>query len=509
MGEGYYGTRVEEGTEPLALTIDDEKILFDSNEHFIESFYGDFWVDWRDPSGGLCLSVYQAHQNFPKGLRVAPEGIDCALYPREAQPARLLRGMGKTHRLLLHFHGPEADRQDLSARSLQFQLPDVPILPRAWYRENNPWLEAYFPEALPNRLITRLSTMHDEHPKAHGMFHFGDAPNASYTNQGRGRGETVWVNLEYDRPHACALYYALTGQRRVRDSAIASAQHWIDVDLCKYDPDPLIHGGLKIHTRYHVTGGVTPSHEWTEGLLDYYFLTGRREALEAAVSVGENVMRHMALPRMRQPGEASVREGGWALRAMVGLYLGTGEERWRAEAQRLVDMYVDWYARYGALLAPYTSHSMPRVTFMIALTVNSFGRYLLIDDDERVQRLIVETVDDLLAHCVGPDGVTYYKELPSLKEPHATPHILESLTYAYRITGQEHYLKMATRQFALMASEEYAVVGGGKVVDSSGAVLDTRGWFWSCLFAEGYTSHLLYAGAATPKGMLDWYEYPF
>ena len=40
-----------------------------------------------------------------------------------------------------------------------------------------------------------------------------------------------------------------------------------------------MNGGLRIHTRYHVTGRATPSHEWTEGLLDYYLFTGRQEVI--------------------------------------------------------------------------------------------------------------------------------------------------------------------------------------------------------------------------------------
>ncbi|MFN2285275.1 MAG: beta-L-arabinofuranosidase domain-containing protein, partial [Anaerolineae bacterium] len=294
------------------------------------------------------------------------------------------------------------------------------------------------------------------------------------------------------------------------DSSLVSARHWLDVDLCHYSPDPLLHGGLKIHTRYHVTGRVTPSHEWTEGLLDYYFFTGRREALDAAHSVAENILRHMDRPHMKTPGETSVREGGWALRALVGMWIGTGEDRWRDEARKLVTMYLDWFDRYGALLAPYTSHSMPRVTFMISLTVNSFARYLLVESDgelaERVKALIVGTVDDMLAHCIGPDGVSYYKELPSLRRTAPTYHLLEALTHAYRITGDEKYLKIATRQFAA-AGAETGARDRPKYADDSGAVIDGEGR--GRPFADKYTSMLLYAGAATPLGLLDWYEYPY
>ena len=185
----------------------------------------------------------------------------------------------------------------------------------------------------------------------------------------------------------------------------------------------------------------------------------------------------------------------------------TGEERWRREAERLVDLYLSWYDEYGALLAPYTSHSMPRVVFMIALTVNSFARYLLIDDNPRIRRLIVDNVDDMIAHCLGPDGIPYYKELPSLRRPAPTPHLLESLAYAYRYTGEVKYLKLATRVFPALERGEATAHGTAKFVDESGAVIAGHGG--GRIFASTYPSVLLYAAEAAPAGLLDWYEYPY
>ena len=506
MGEGYYRTAVRESADSLAMELTAETLLYQSNEHFIDSYYGDFWADWRDGRGGLTLSVHQAHQNFPKRLDVSQSGLTCTLYPEDADPAPVLQGMGKTHGMQLHFHAPDMPLEECSLRSLQFQLPDRPSLPRQWYRENNPWGEKFFPQELPGRLITYFNQLHDGRPHAMGMFHFGDAPDSGYTDQGRGQGQSVWVNNEYDRPHACTLFYGLTGQRRVLDSGLVGARHWLDVDFCHYSPDPLLHGGLKIHTRYHVTGGVTPSHEWTEGFLDYYFLTGRREGLDAAVSVAENILRHMARPEMSSPGATAVREGGWALRALVGMWLGSGDERWKLEATRIMEMFLDWRTRYGALLAPYTSHTMPRVPFMISLTVNSLARYLLIEDDARVKQLIVEVMDDLIEHCVGPDGVFFYKELPSLQRTAPTPHVLEALTYAYRISGDVEYLKLGARQFAALAARPVGITSSAKRIDPSGAVVAGNGG--GRIFADKYTSILIFAAAAQENGLLDWYDYP-
>ena len=510
LGEGYYQTRIRQAAaaeEALEMTISGETLLYQSNEHYVDCFYGDFWCDWRDEQAGLTLSIHQAHQNYPKKLWVGEEGISAGLYPDGEAPALLYQGMGKTHRMLFHFHSPELPVEACSTRSLQFQLPDQPRLERAWYGENNPWIADYFPAQIPARMISLFNQLLNTRPQALGMFHFGDAPDSGYTNQGRGRGHTVWVNNEYDRPHACTLYYALTGQRRVLDSALVAARHWLDVDYCHYNPDPLIHHGLKIHTRYHVTGGVTPSHEWVEGLLDYYFLTGRREGIDAAREVGANIMRHMAQPRLNQPGEAAVREGGWALRAMVGLWLGTGEEKWKIEARRLVELFLSWRTQCGALLAPYTSHTMPRVTFMISLTANSFARYLLVEDEPRIRQLIVETVDDLVEHHLGPDGVGMYKELPSLQFSNPTMHFVEALAHAYRITGQDRYLRVATRQFASFEENMKSNLVSPKRVDDSGAVIYGEGG--GRQFDDKYSSLILFAGAAAPLGFLNWFDYPY
>ncbi len=210
---------------------------------------------------------------------------------------------------------------------------------------------------------------------------------------------------------------------------------------------------------------------------------------------------------MQQPGATSVRENGWALRSLVGLYLGTGEGCWKKEADHIVEMFLDWFGRFNALLAPYTSHSMPRVPFMVTLTVNSFARYLLINEDERVKKLMVSVMDDLLEHCLGPDGIFYYKELPSLRRTAPTPHALEALAHVYRITGDARYLQIATRQFAALVDSPAEGAGNHKRIDPSGAVLVGEGG--GRVFADKYTSILIFASEAAAQGMLDWYEYPF
>jgi hypothetical protein len=507
LGEGYYRTRVESSREPLELALTTDTILYQANEHYVDSFYGDFWADWRAQDTGLAVSIYQAHQNFPKRLRVAPDGIEVGLYPDDAAPATIYQGMGKAHRLLLHFHDGHKPLEAISARSLQFQLPDRPALLPQWYQEHNAWEFDVFPERVPGQVMTRLIHTHDGRPKGLGMLHFGDAPDAAYTDQGRGSGSTVWVNNEYDRAHACTLFYALTGERRMFDSALVTARHWLDIDLCRHSSDPLRHGGLVIHSAHHVTGNVTPSHEWVEGFLDYFHLTGRKEGLDAAHMVADNLLRHLERPHMQDPGATQAREGGWALRAMVAMYQETGEARFKDTADRLAGLFLDWQEEYGGLLAPYTSHSMPRVPFMISIALNSLARYLLIEEDQLIKMLIIQTADDMLEHCLGPDGVLYYKELPSLRRPAPTVHAVEALTHAYRLSGERRFLEAARRQFVAYFSRpaSYRAVGA-KRADEDGAVIQGSGGGRE--FAASYTSLITFISAAVRAGLLTEYDYP-
>jgi hypothetical protein len=315
------------------------------------------------------------------------------------------------------------------------------------------------------------------------------------------------VNNEYDRAHACTLFYALTGERRALDSALVTARHWIDVDLCHYSPDPLRDGGLVIHSAHHVTGRVIPSHEWVEGFLDYYHFTGRQEGLAAAYRVAENLLRHLELPHMQHPGAAQAREGGWALRAMVAMYRETGEGRFKEAADKLVEMFLQWPGQFGGMLAPYTSHSMPRVPFMISIALNSLARYLSVQEDERIKRLIVETAEDMLAHCLGPDGILYYKELPSLRRSAPTVHAIEALTHAYRFSGEKRFLRAALRQFAAYFDRSLSRGAAGvKRPGEDGAVIQGSGGGRE--FAASYPSLITFIAAAAKEELLGIYEYP-
>ena len=61
--------------------IDAKYLLKEANEHFAEVLYGTFMADRTDEKDGLCITVYQAQQNYPKAVRADKNGISVMLVP--------------------------------------------------------------------------------------------------------------------------------------------------------------------------------------------------------------------------------------------------------------------------------------------------------------------------------------------------------------------------------------------------------------------------------------------
>ena len=502
LGEGYYQTGVRQG--PGERLLDQQTIIYQSVEHVLETFYGDFWVDWCDGEKGLAVTLFQAHQNFPKALKTDENGIAVGIFPVGQPPVTILQGVAKTHRLRCLFHGPETALDELTVQSLQFQYPDVAMLTEAWYRDSGAW-ENLFPENRCQRLEARIIDTADGRGRGLGMLHWGDGPDSGYTDQGRGKGELVWTNNEYDFPHAMFLMFARTGERRFRDAGLVAAQHWMDVDFCHYSEDPLKMGGQPIHTAGHVTGGVTPSHEWTEGLLDFYHLTGKREALDKAVSIADNMIRHLESPKFSRVGGYAARETGWAMRGLIAVHNETREGKYLDACRNIADKFLEWKQAWGAFLAPYTSHTKVRVPFMISIAVNALYRYYKATEDERVRPLIVEEMRDLVAHCVMPDGRFFYKELPSLNRRAGGPREMEALSHAYELSGDRKFLAHIYRMLEMMLDRGSGGGGrGGKYVAGDAIIFGGAG---PKGFASFYVPFMEAYKTLSEAGLLEGVDY--
>jgi lantibiotic modifying enzyme len=237
-----------------------------------------------------------------------------------------------------------------------------------------------------------------------------------------------------------------------------------------------------------------------EGLIDYYHFTGEHRALEAAIGIGENVLRLLDTPIFHKPGSANARETGWALRTLTALYKETGEEHWLTKGEWIVGHFEEWKKEYGLWLSPYMDHTSIRVVFMISIAVCSLMRYYRVRPSERIKQMMLEAVDDLVENARLENGLFYYKELPSLKRNGNNTIILEALSYAYELTGDKKYLEAGMKTFEVSMSvnqlggmvAEKKIVGDAVIVSGPGP----KG------FAQSFLPLVTYYRLAAQEGLL-------
>lgn len=491
---------VSEDGQPLRRLLDGKYLLNKAYEHIPEVFMGTLFADWNDPEGGVCATVYQAQQNFPKAVAAERDGLEIDLVPQGAEKIVVQPGMARQQRFQLHFHSADTPLTELNNRSLIYQMPDRPVLSPEAYRESGVFPDDLFVSQKLPEMELYLIGKADHRAKGFGILNWGDAPDVNYTAQGRGGGNLVWTNNEYDFPHGAAMMYVRTGTRRFLDYMLVSARHWMDVDVCHHSDDPLLMGGQWMHINGHVIGGkIICSHQWVEGLLDYYHFTGDRTAYDTAIGIGENVLRLLDTPQFQKSGETSARETGWALRTMTALFQETHERRWMEKCDWIVGQFEDWEKTYGHWLAPYTDNTAIRVPFMISIAIVSLMRYYRIQPQERIKGMILRSVDDLLENCVTETGLFYYKELPSLTRQGTNPIILEALAIAYELTGDIRYLQAGMPTWRMVTAEKDVGVIGAKSAVGDAVVVAGPG---PKGFAQSFPPVMAFYKAAGDAGLL-------
>jgi hypothetical protein len=149
--------------------------------------------------------------------------------------------------------------------------------------------------------------------------------------------ERVWVNNEYDAIHAFACELMRTGKPSLWPTLRWMVRHNIEVDFTHYSDQPWLHRISPVHSARHSTSGGYPSHFWTQGLMEYYCLTGDPDVREVAVALGDAIIRFFHDPERGKFYRAFDRENGWSLLALVHLYDITREKRFGEEIDRLCE----------------------------------------------------------------------------------------------------------------------------------------------------------------------------
>ncbi len=484
---------------PLEQVIDSKFLLLEANEHFAEVFYGTLFADRTDKNSGICATVFQAQQNYPKAVVADSQGLSIMLVPENVDRVEMQSGMAREQKFLLHFHEASETLTSIDNRSLIYQMPDRGILEPNVYAHANIMPDIFTKKYVPEVEMALISKA-DSHARCYGMLNWGDAPDSGYTNQGRGNGAQVWTNNEYDYPHACALAFVRSGIRRFLDYHLIAAEHQMDVDICHYSENPLHIGGQWEHTAGHCKNGtMVCSHEWVEGLLDYYHFTGNKRAYDSAISIGHNVLRLLDTPLFHQKGGINARETGWAMRTLVALYVETNDKFWLEKCDWIVGHFKEWEEEYGHWLSPYTDNTAIRVPFMISIAVGSLMRYYRICKQDVIKDMIIRAVDDLIEHTLLPSGVFLYKQLPTLSRLGNNPLILEALAITYELTGDKKYLEAGLPTFQKVAYHMFSGSIGPKKIIEDSVISSGNG---TKNFAQAFIPTATYYTAVVDAGLL-------
>ena len=303
-------------------------------------------------AGGRTLGVGlpDFREQFPKALRWERGGLHVDLWAEEGGNFDWIEGVGKTHQLAFYYGTGEITSAE--------RLASGPVLAMAspeWYVQSGafgeietvaqsgfPGVEESLARYMKNPVIERVGL---------GFENYGDHTSGGYV-----KGNPLWDNNEYDLPAACIVHFVRTGDRAALRLGLASALHYLDVDMTHYSsqhPDWV--GTQHTHSHglfgHHTAQGPDFGHAgYTQGLLWYSYLTGSPDGLVGARGIADWCLRKLGLHT-----SGMERVLGHPLMTLNDVYEATGDARYLRGSAHLVDQAFKWeHPVRGGFLAPIT-----------------------------------------------------------------------------------------------------------------------------------------------------------
>lgn len=317
-------------------------------------------VAWKQKDYTLVTTFEHFRQLHPKSVAIDENTIVFSIWPQWAIPMQIVQGVSKSHILWITGEPRQLtvdDAIDILHRWEYGYVEPVDIsFDPAWpafcevlhcqhffrYQPDKyPLLENLI-EPVPAAGNPARHT-YDRQP-ATGMFHFGDVVSADATS---------CTNNEDDIQVLFPLQHFLrTGHTYAWDYGKEAARHYMEVDFCEWSTDPLQRGGLIPHTGQHFVGCVYPSHQWVEGLLAYYYLSGDERARNVVVSVADNCCYWIF--NYTDTVCCDGREAGMPLVNLAAAYRLTRDQKYIDAAKHVVrNFFLHWIETYGDFKYPY------------------------------------------------------------------------------------------------------------------------------------------------------------
>lgn len=346
---------------------------------------------------------------------------------------------------------------------------------------------------------------------------FDEPPPRFFTTSGRGAAcydhmedyEPIWINNEYD------VIFSL-GTEALRSTNLLYyrqlrwfARHTIEVDFVCYSDHPVKHRAQPPHCELHTSAGAYPSHFWTQGLAQYYFLTGDEDALEVVRALAEKTIWYFDHPRLGGVHNGINREMGWAVLTLVSAWEATGDARFDVYARKLID----------AAISEPLPEDLPVLAFGHTSLLLGCRAYLDAhndrDENSPIWAWFLQLINLAVRSATQPPPSTNAL-LPAVKLSYdvellekgrgnrALPRAgimsgymaADCLAYVYRRTGDKSYLRAGVR--ALQA-----------FLDQNPGIYEFAGVrYEGKAFATSYRSWIAYLGALDEAGWLGQFDYP-
>jgi len=457
------------------------------------------WAAVSDGDRSLQVEMENIEMMRPKSLDVVGHSARFGVWPREAGMLELQQGRSRqvTVFVALSDSGPPANYGEGATRTAQ--LADVwrAQLPQETYAAANFFDQARvlpFDPGKHPRFENWLSTMAFGLNTVTNFFDFGDTPDSGYQRtyiplggrirriRGEDGGpryfeaamhypathlnnlddfEPVWVNNEYDVIWAIGTEYLRTNNMAMFRKLCWFSRHTIDVDFLHYSDHKWLNRAQPAHSERHTTTGAYPSHFWSQGLAQYYMLTGDPDALEVIIALADKTIENLDDSIGGVLHHGLNREIGWGILTMICAYEASGIERFDAYARELIDREI-------ALGLP---HDLPVFSFGHTSILLGTREYLQIHagdpNAEPVRRWLLEFVD-LAIRCSREAPPETEEEAPKVSGTYSydqefvkkgkahsakarsgmfSTHsiALDPLAYAYEITGDEKYIAAGRR----------------------------------------------------------------
>ncbi len=356
-------------------------------------YHGGAWLHGERERLGIALSEFW--QRYPSELAFTKDEVHLWFYPVTNESPSPLHRAGRATRGEFTIVVGDAKEKRASAESLALTDLHAFASPQ-WYRSSG---------VLGNYTL-------DDFNLAHGTYHGHVAEHMSFLQKrkfdvnefgfwdfgdGKGSADNAFRrNNEFGISFAMLFHYLRTGDHRFFEEGVAFAKHFRDIDT-------LHHGdmtGKSIrHTDHHVAGGTgyDTAHQWTEGMLLQFLLTGDRRSLEVARSVGVPLLAYVAemTPRLKAKPHTipmSERNLGWTLLSLMFLEEVTGDAEYSHAVKEFVDGIVaSQHPKRGHWPRdlPHPDFDTGGSCFMLGVLTEALLRYHEKTGDERVAKSLV------------------------------------------------------------------------------------------------------------------------